>query len=1051
MRNYLLCKSNGVVHPSFNSNSKNGRWQKKIAAILLFLIGFSGNYLNAQSSGHTVKGKVADETGAPVIGVTVSAKSGGSHAVTDNNGNYAILADDADSLVFEHVGYGKETIAVKGLQSINVSLRPERLQLNDVVVIGYQAVRRKDLTGATGIVNVDNSSKLSAGAVAESIQGLVPGVTVRNGGAPGQNSVIEIRGVGSFGNANPLYVIDGMISDANVTINPDDIATIQILKDASAAAIYGSRAGNGVVIITTKKGRIGEPVISVNGKYGLQQMPKKWDVMGAPQYLKTVQEQYTNSGVSLPTGVAAQLANNTINTDWQKASYRTGAYQDYNAAVSGGSQNASYYMAGGYYSNEGAVVANKFDRASFRINSEVKKGIITFGENVMLSSSNNDYPGGGVNVFYNSTQFSPIIKVQGNEYKDPIAYPSNPQGWGMGSSDNPSYANNYMAAASLDKVHNAYGKIVGNAYASVKFTNWLSYKFNAGLEVSYDYVREVRDTGVWRYTNQPSPTFVAETRRRFTNLLLEHTLNFAKTFGLHNVNGVVGFSRTQQQTDYTAGSKTSLQQLNGTLYSTIGSALGTSSADGGISLWRNHGWLGRVNYGYDERFLLTLTGRIDQDSRFGPNYRTGYFPSAAAAWRISREKFFKVGWVDDLKLRASYGQLGFSDVLSPWQYIGLINSGTRGVYGDPSTPNIGQNQSVATNPNLHWEKREQKNVGFDASLLGNSVTVGFDVYNSTSKDALLSIGLPAYSGYLGSPVVNTGSIRNTGIELTLGYKQNAHDFKWDVTANLTTIHNKVLSVGNQGASAGVPINYLQPALYTRTQVGNAMGQWYVIPTNGLFHSQDEVDNYTNKDGKIIQPNAKPGDVKFVDVNGDGSITDNDRTFKGSPWPTLQTGVQFNGYYKGFNINIQLVGVFGNKIYDDVRRPLDSYQLTNFRKGINPWSTSNPNGTDPRLAVDNGSDPSVTMNNIGESDRWLENGSYVRLRNVEIGYSFSPKLLKQAGIHSLRAYISGQNLLTITKYKGLDPDVANGNLIMRGMDSGFWPSSRIFSGGLSFEF
>lgn len=1021
-----------------------------IIPLLLFFIGFSSN-IHAQSSGHTVKGKITDETGSPLGGVDVSLKAGTAHVLTNNLGVYTINAAENDSLVFENVGYIKEVIAISGRQTVDLSLRPDKTQLNEAVVIGYQTVKRKDLTGATGIVNVGNSSKLSAGTAAESMQGLVPGVTVRNGGAPGQNSVIEIRGVGSFGNANPLYVIDGMISDANITINPDDIASIQVLKDASASAIYGSRAGNGVVIITTKKGRIGEPIISANGKYGVQQMPKKWDVMGAPQFLKTVQQEYTNSGVALPTGVATQLANNTINTDWQKASYRSGAYQDYNLGVSGGSPTASYYIAGGYNSNDGSVIANNFNRASLRINTEIKKGIITFGENMMLTSTNVNNPGGGVNVFYNSAQFSPIIKVRGDEYKNPISYPSNPQGWGLGSSDNPTYANNYMANAALDKIHNAYGKMVGNAYAQVKFTNWLSYRFNAGLEVSYDYVKETRDTGVWRYTNQPSPTFVAETRRRFTNLLLEHTLNFSKSFGLHSINGVVGFSRTQQQTENTVASKTNLQQLNGTIYTTIGSALGTSSADGNLSLWRNHGWLGRVNYAYDDRYLLTLTGRIDQDSRFGSNYRTGYFPSAAVGWRLSREKFFKVDWINELKLRASYGKLGFSDVLSPWGYIGNLNSSSRGVYGDPSTTHIGQYASTVSNPDLHWERREQKNIGFDANILNNAVTIGFDVYNSTSKDALLIVNLPAYSGASSSPYVNTGSIKNTGIELSLGYKNNAHAFKWDIAGNLTTIKNKVLSVGNQGASAGIPINYLQPANYTRTQVGHAMGEWFVIQSNGLFKSQDEVNNYKNKDGKIIQPNAKPGDVKYVDANGDGSITDDDRRFRGSPWPTLQTGVQFNGYYKGFSINIQVIGVFGNKIYDDVRRALDSYQLTNFRKTINPWSASNPGGTDPRLAVDNGSDPSVSMNNIGQSDRWLENGSYVRLRNLEIGYTFGSSLLKQAGIKTMRAFVSGQNLLTITKYKGLDPDVANGNLIMRGMDSGFWPASRIFSGGINLEF
>jgi TonB-linked SusC/RagA family outer membrane protein len=377
----------------------------------------------AFSQSLSIKGKITDDKGLPLSGVTVQEKGTSAATVTDADGYYTLSVNQKATIVFSHVGFFTKSVTAGNRSVIDISLASSAASLEDVVVIGYQTVRKQDLTGATGIVKVADASKLSTGSVSEALQGLVAGVTVRNGGAPGQGAAIEIRGVGSFGNANPLYVIDGMIADANVTINPDDIASVQILKDASAAAIYGSRAGNGVVLITTKKGKNGEPKVTASAKYGIQSMPKTWNMMGAPQYLQIVKQEYANSGVVLPSGVAAQLANNTINTDSQKAAYEHGAYQDYNTAISGGSPSGNYYLSGGYYSNNGTLTGNGFNRGSMRINTEVKKGIVTVGENMLLSLSNGHYPGGGVNAFYNSAQMLPTIMVQNDIYKDPQPLP----------------------------------------------------------------------------------------------------------------------------------------------------------------------------------------------------------------------------------------------------------------------------------------------------------------------------------------------------------------------------------------------------------------------------------------------------------------------------------------------------------------------------------------------------------------------------------------------------------------------------------------------------
>lgn len=999
-----------------------------------------------------IKGILKSSTGEPLSGATIGIKGTNRNTIANTQGEFSINAPKGSVLVISSVGFKTREIVATG-EVINVSLDIAENALNDVVVIGYQTVRRKDLTGATGVVNMTDASKITSGSVVESIQGLVPGVTVRNSGAPGSNAAVEIRGVGSFTNSSPLYVIDGMLADANTTVNPDDVATMQILKDASAAAIYGSRAGNGVIIITTKKGKEGPAKFSLSAKYGRQDFAKKWKVMSAPQFLKTVQTEYANSGISLPAGFAAQLANNTINTDWQKEITRTGNDQDYNLSITGGSKTSSYLLAGSYYKNQGLLIANDFQRASMRINTESRKGRLTIGENLMISNSSGSNPGGGVNAFYEYPNMLPIIGVKGNQYS---SIPANPGSWGMGTNDIPSYASNYVANAALDNIKYNYAKIIGNAYAELKFTDWLSYRFNMGAEVSFDYAKEVRDSGIWRYNNQPPLTGVNEDRETFTNFLLEHTLNFNKSVGLHSISAVVGFSRTQQEREYTSAGRTLLQQVNGQVYSTIGSALGTPTASGGASVfWRSHGYLGRINYAYNEKYMLTLTGRIDQDTRFGPENRTGYFPSAAAAWRISKEKFFTIPWVNDLKLRGSYGKLGISnslDAYGSWPYLAVLNNSPRAIYGAGQTPIIGQYQSALTNPDIHWETRVEKNIGFDATLLNNRLSVALDLYNSLSKDVIVSLPAALYLGVSSGTVANAASIRNKGIELAITYRSKNQPFKWEISGNVTTINNKVVSVGNQGTDAlGNKVDYLEPNNFIRAQVGHSIGQWYVLKTAGVFQSQSEVNGYVNKSGKIIQPTAKPGDIKYQDANGDGTINDQDRQYAGSPWPGLQTGLQFNASYKNFTFGFQFIGIFGSKIYNDVRRVLDSYQLTNFRTDLDPWSVSNPGAKDPRLAVDVSSDPSVAMNNFSQTSRWLENGSYVRLRNLEIGYTFPKNTIANLGITNARVYISAQNLFTITSYKGLDPDVQGNGILERGFDVGNWPPSRVFSAGIQFYF
>ena len=997
-----------------------------------------------------ISGQITDENSQGLPGANVIETGTTTGTTTDANGNFILnVSDAAATLTISSVGYARQVVNIGSGAVVNAKLVPDDRTLNEVVVIGYQTVRKRDVTGANDVISPAQANKVTANSLAESIQGLSPGVTVRNTGVPGQQASIQIRGVASFLNTDPLYVIDGMIADANVTINNDDIETIQVLKDASAAAIYGSRAANGVIIITTKQGKEGPVKISFSAKYGGQQVYKRWDMLDASGFAALQRTQYQNSGQTPPASVATATFNPNINTNWQDQVLRTGSLQDYNLTLSGGTKTGTYLISGSYFNNKGYVIGSSFDRASLRINTKSQFGRFTFGENALLTYSNvENFPAG--NPIYDMAGMLPVIPVQDPRYVSA----TNPEGYGIGTyPDAVTYAYNPVAARSLASNISNFAKLVGNAYLDVKLADWLTYRANAGLEVSYDYTQNLRKIGVYQYNAAVVPSSVSENRSRYYSLLFEHTLNFNKTFGLHNINGVVGISQQTARRDGTTGSRTNLATSGSQYFGTIDAATGISNSAGGTgTYYRILGYIGRLNYAYNDKYLLTLTGRVDQDSRFSSDNRTGFFPSVAGAWRISQEPFFHVPWISDLKLNASYGKLGIVvPTLGSFPYTAFINNNPRAIFGIDQTASVGAYQAQLANPALRWEQRLSQNYGVSASFLRNRITTEINVYNSLSSDAILNLAVPGYLGNLrGNPYVNTASIRNRGVEFSATYRNNEHALKWDVSGNFTTIKNRVENIGNQGQNT----NYIQSG-NTRSQVGNPVGQWYVLKTAGIFQNQEEINNYRGLNGSLIQPNAKPGDIKYVDGNGDGQITQNDdRQFVGSPWPKLQAGAQFNATYKQFSLNVQFIGVFGYTVYNDVRRGLDSYQNTNFRRDVNPWSSTNTGATDPRIGLEAG-DQGIISNNFGYTDRWLENASYGRLRNVEIGYTLAKDLLNRINVRNARVYVSAQNLFTITKYTGLDPDVTGpsgtNGIQERGLDDGHWPAPRVISVGLTGEF
>ena len=982
----------------------------------------------------TVRGSIKSPTGEPLAGATISVKGMANSVIADNQGAFVIDAALNSVLVISYVGYTSKEVLVKGGE-INEVLSPMASSPDAVVVIGYQSVRKRDLTGAVSLIDPAQANRNTANTVAESIQGLTPGVTVRNTGAPGGAAKIDIRGAGTFANNNPLYIIDGMYSDATPDFNPSDIESIQILKDASAAAIYGSRAANGVIIITTKKGRKGPVNISGGIKYGIQNVHNRYEMMDANEYRDLATKLYQAGNLPVPTSISSEFDPN-INTDWQDEFLRQGSVGEYNLGASGALGKVNFYVSGNHFNNQGPVIDNSFQRSGFRINTSAKFGRLTIGENVLFSWTKEDpiaNAGVGVNPFVDMISMPPVVALQGNRYNSA----ENPESWGIGL--NNAYLNtltaNVPALQSLDQFEQKNFKIRGNAFLEYKIMDGLQYRFNFGLEKTNDKGYGTRRPGTVRQ-GTPSPnnnqmaTF--ESKGEFQSTLFENTLNYDKTFGDHKISAVAGLS--QQYFDFP------MNRIN-----TIGN--NPPVEDPYTEKSNFIGILGRVNYTYSDLYLASFTIRRDGSSKFSENNRWGTFPSASVAWRISNEKFWNVKAVNDLKLRASYGSLGNAEFLNAWMYYAQINPFPRAVFGQNSTEQIGGIVTQLANSDLRWERKNTSNFGLEAGLFGNMFTITADYFIANTNDVLVNLPISLTTGNAGgNPPVNAASIRNNGFELALTYRsQSKGNFKWDATLNFTTIRNQVLEFGN----ATTEYTQLGDA---RTQIGRSIGEWYVLKTDGIFQNQAEIDAHRGKTGSLLQPWSKPGDIRYTDVDNDGVLDlDKDRHYAGSPWAKWESGLLLNFAYKQVSLNMQWYAVVGNMLYNRPRYTVDRMDLnTNFRKDATYWTAQQPGNVWPRAAI-GAPDQGIQYNVLPQSDRWLEDGSYLRLRNIELAYNFSKKTLDNIGFKQSTIYLSGQNLLTFTKYTGLDPDITGVNIFERGLDNGQYPALRIISAGIRFGF
>jgi TonB-linked SusC/RagA family outer membrane protein len=983
----------------------------------------------------TITGTITSDAGQPVSGVQVFVPGRGIGATTDAEGHFTIrgVPPGTYQLRAQRIGFEPRStqVTVGANQTITADFALSQLAttLTTQVVVGYTTQQRRDVSDAVSSVRGDEIADQKVATLEEALQGRVPGVQIASSGEPGRPALIIIRGQNGFGNPSPLYVVDGMYMSENPNLNPDDIESIDVLKDASAAAQYGAQASNGVIVIRTRHGRPGDTQVQVHTYYGFQQVPKRIDMMNATQWAALTQQAYQNAGLTPPAGATTPT---TVNTNWQDAVFQTGAIQDHNLQVSGGTASANYLLSAGYLDQKGTIVTTDFRRYSLRMNSTANRGRFTLGENLAVARGLMQ----GLNGY-------PLIDVVRMLPTIPVYDPTNPGGWGFGSAANPTYGTNPVGALQAQSNKYRSNQVLGTAFGDVGLLSSLHYRLNLGLNYNDSSINNWRSIDQLRYLTPLPYATLTNTTANVTSLLVENLLNFDNTYrgGADHIAAVVG--ATSQRNDFSRLSafrqgftNENLQQIN------AGSSSGASNS--GFSVpFRTNSFLARATYSLLDRYLLTGSARHDCSSRFSPGNRCGNFGAGSVGWVASDEGFFKsiplLNRADFLKLRASTGVLGDQNI-GDFAFIAPIVSNINYIFN--GTVVSGAIQQALANPNLRWQGNRSSNLGLDLAVLGNTLNITADYYKNTSSQLLVSAPIPPDLGSSTNPIVNAGSVRNAGMELGIAHHLDRGDFQFNTTFNLTTTHNRVLSLGNGGQPLFAGISGV-----ARTAVGQPIGEFYLKHVAGIFQSQAEIDAYKNSAGIVIQPNAKPGDIKYADLNGDGVINDGDRYNAGNGIPKLQGGLFLDAHKGPLEIGVNLRGAYGYKIYNVVRYWTNRMDdLNNSRVGLNPWTPTNPSNTTPRAVF--GAAGAANADPV--SDRWLESGNYTRIQNLVIGYALPQTIAQRVGASTgSRVYLNIQNLHTFTNYSNWDPEILGfGDPLARGIDDGFiYPNPRTITLGL----
>ena len=1018
--------------------------------LLLLVLSLTSQGLFAQTK---ITGSVKDSNGNVVPGATVLQLNTQNGVLTDAQGNYSITlsAAGAQSLKFSFIGFLQQTVPYTGNSVINVVLKEEQVALSEVVVMGYTSQKKSALTGAVGTVDMADLEQRRVPVVAQILQGQVAGVQVtQNTGAPGDGINVTIRGVGTIGSSSdPLYIIDGLPTTDISFLNPADIQSMTVLKDAAAAAIYGARAAGGVIVIVTKTGKKGESNLDINYYSGIQKVANLPKMLNATQYMNKMEESWNNSGYEGTNPYTADKSRTDLaNTDWLHELFVLGKSQNMQVSASGGSDKVQYLISGGYYNQNGIVIYNndQFQRLNFRtnINANISERF-TVGTNLQFSnslqdkmSSSGDAPG----VIRHAFIRPPVIAVfkdktdptytAADPYTDLPFYSQNVaanDGSWNGGANKYELGSNPIALAYFTNDKRINLKTFGSVYAEYAFLKdkELKLKTNLGVDLNMTHNKAFNqnfgdddgggadiDKGTGR---QNRPTNLAEERAQETTITWTNTLNYSKIINKHSLSALMG---SEFITNHASGLSASRARYGYTTPAFQYIDFGAYPLDlwngGGASQWALFSLFGSVNYNYDNRFFVTASIREDASSQFAENNQQAFFPSFSAGWRISQEKFMQdISLISDLKLRASTGKLGNQSGLNNYNSLAIYNPlGTLLRYG---------------NPDLKWETTNQNNIGIDLGLDRNKITLSVDYFEKTTTDILLPLNLPKLVGDVQPTIVNAGEVSNKGFELTLGFKNNDHAFKYNINGNIATVTNRVDKL-----HPNLPSIYGQ---VTKTEVGHPLNAYYGFQMIGIYQNQNEIDTYLTG---APHPEIKPGDIKFNDLNNDGIINDNDRTYLGNPNPRLTYGLNFSANYKGFDVAFFFQGVKGVERYNDLKKIID-YDTRPFNHSTSTLNTWHGEGTSNTI-------PRSTFNDNGSSrvsSIFVEDASYLRLKNLEIGYTLLSIFGKSnATLKNVRIYVSAQNLFTSTKYTGLDPESVNI------MDQGTYPQSKAFLFGINIK-
>ncbi|MCB9274671.1 MAG: TonB-dependent receptor [Lewinellaceae bacterium] len=1029
-------------------------------AITLLMLLFASLHIGAQP--FTITGTITSkEDKQPLIGATVQEKGTPNGTVSDVDGSFSLaLASPQATLVISYVGFESMEVPVQGRALLPIVLSVQPNLMDEVVVTGYKQEIRSDVASAIASVKAKDIEQLVVVGIDQALQGQAPGVMVTQvTGSPGDDIAVRIRGVGTLGNNNPLYVIDGVPATGNINMfSISDIESIEVLKDAAAAAIYGSRAANGVVLITTKKGKTGEPVFEFEAYQGVQQPVNLPKLLNAEEYLTLRNEAITNANLqrnpanqlaTYDTGILDTLPDN----DWLDMLFSPASIQRYSLSARGGGESGNFYISGEYLTQEGIFKSQGFDKYQLRFNGEIGSRRFRVGNNLafshtdrrVINSSGDGYGAGnelsGIRYALIAAPVLPVRYPDGR-YINVTSELGEPVLFGDGN------ANPLVFVENTDWTVKRY-RIFGNVYAELTILDGLKMRSTLGGDFQFE-----REKLFKKRLSQAiyDPTSLNEGRVFDQTLVWNNTIDFQRTFGGHRVSALVGMEAIQNHTDYLGASASNFRRTD-PLFRYIDASdpveLTNVGASGIATEWALLSWFGQVGYSYNSRYVVSAAVRRDGSSRFGKNNRWGTFPSVSAAWNISNEPFFEdVRFISTLKLRGSWGQLGNQEI-GVYPYSSLVSTGDYVyVFGD----NIATGASIVEtgNSNIKWETSTQTNLGMDVSFWKDRLSLTADAFRKRTEDILVRVPVPQAGGSTRPPFVNAATVENKGLELGLSYRNRIGKFTYNIGANIAKVHNEVLSIadsepilGGFGLSDG-PI--------TKTEPGQPVGSFFLWEMEGIFQSQEEIDN-----SPFQTQFTQPGDVKFADLNGDNVIDDKDRRHVGSPFPGFTYGISASFNWENLDFSALLQGIQGNDVYFLYGNFAYETQLRGFNSYaglLNRWTPDNTDTDIPKVSVDD------RNGNRRISTRFLEDGSYLRVRNVTLGYNFKD-LLKWEGVSSLRLYLTVQNALTITNYPGLDPEIqANANDtrglgissdLSVGIDWGTVPAPRTWIAGLQLGF